>query len=113
MFGPVENFLNTRNVIAVNPGTGLPSISGTEFIDSRNPQITDNFLMEGTTGFPIALTDIVEEWRDEFSRQDLDGDGKITLEESQETVFAPRAASNPPLNYGAPRQVRFGAEIRF
>jgi hypothetical protein len=115
VFGLVENLLNTRNVIAVNPGTGLPHIGGTEFIGSRNPQITDNFFIDRVlSGFPVALTDIVEEWRDEFARQDLNGDGEITLEESQETAF--RAASgqiNRPLNYGSPRQIRFGAEIRF
>jgi hypothetical protein len=115
VFGFVENILNTRNVIAVNPGTGLPNIGGTEFIDSRNPIIPVNFTADGTpAGFPLALTDIDEEVRGEFSRQDLNGDGTITLEESQETAFRGYIArSNSPLNYGAPRQIRFGAEIRF
>jgi Ca2+-binding EF-hand superfamily protein len=66
------------------------------------------------TGFPVALDDVIEEWRDEFSRQDLDGDGSITLEESQETMFrARRSLSNVPFNYGEPRQVRLGVELRF
>jgi hypothetical protein len=56
----------------------------------------------------------VEEWQDEFSRQDLNGDGTITLEESQETFFRANVAlSNSVFNYGEPRQIRFGAEIRF
>ena len=46
--------------------------------------------------------------------RDLDGNGTITLEESQETLFrAEIATSNSALNYGEPRQIRFGAEIRF
>jgi hypothetical protein len=115
VFGLVQNFLDNVNVIAVNPITGLPDVGGTEFEDSRNPQIPANFLVEGaTTGFPLAVDDIVEEWRDEFSRQDLDGDGTITLAESQETFFrGNKAVSNIPFNYGAPREIRFGAEIRF
>jgi hypothetical protein len=57
---------------------------------------------------------VLAEWRDEFSLQDLTGDGTITLEESQETAFRGAiATSNVPLNYGSPRQIRFGAEIRF
>jgi hypothetical protein len=54
--------------------------------------------VEGSaTGFPLNLTDdpltcpgcgiILTEWRDEFSLQDLNGDGTITLAESQETLF--------------------------
>ena len=115
LFTLVENVLNTENVIGVNPTTGLPNISGLEFTDSRNPQIPANFLNdEVLRGYPLALTDIKEEWRDEFSRQDLNGDGTITLEEGQETAFRGYIAqSNPPLHYGAPRQIRFGAEIRF
>jgi hypothetical protein len=37
---------------------------------------------------------ILAEWRDEFSLQDLTGDGTITLEESQETASAERS---PPV----------------
>jgi hypothetical protein len=93
----------------------MPDIGGKEFIDSRNPIIPVNFTADGTpAGFPLALTDIEEEWRDEFSRQDLDGDGVITLEESQETAFRGAIAqSNSPLNYGSPRQIRLGVEVRF
>ena len=115
VFGLVENILNTRNVIAVNRRTGLPNIGGWEFVWSRNPIIPANFTADGTpAGFPLALTDIDEEVRGEFSRQDLNGDGVITLEESQETaLLGAIAQSNSPLNYGPPRQIRFGAEIRF
>jgi hypothetical protein len=115
VFGLVENFLGTRNVIVVNSATGLPNLAGTEFVDSRNPRIAEGFLVERVVrDFPIALGEILPEWRDEFSRQDLDGDGLITLEESQETAFrAEVARTNVPLNYGSPRQIRFGAEIRF
>ncbi|CAN5799274.1 hypothetical protein BH20GEM1_BH20GEM1_08140 [soil metagenome] len=115
VFGLVQNFLNTKNIVAVNSITGLPNLGGTEFEDSRNPQIPANFLVEGaTTGFPLAVTDVIEEWRDEFSLQDLDGDGTITLAESQETFFrGNKALFNSALNYGEPRVIQFGAEIRF
>jgi hypothetical protein len=115
VFGMVQNFLNHVNVIAVNPNTGLPDVGGTEFEDSRNPQIPANFLVEGAAvGFPLELNDVLAEWRDEFSLQDLNGDGTITLAESQETFFRGNIAlSNSPFNYGAPREIRFGAEIRF
>jgi hypothetical protein len=125
VFGLVQNFLNHVNVIAVNTNTGLPDLGGTEFEDSRNPQIPANFLEEGSaTGFPLNLTDdplvcpdcgvILAEWRNEFSLQDLDGDGIITLAECQETLFrAEIGRSNSPRFYGEPRQIRFGAELRF
>ena len=58
VFGLVQNFLNHENVVNVNPVTGLPDVGGTEFEDSRNPQIPANFLVEGSpTGFPLNLTD--------------------------------------------------------
>ncbi|HUP00163.1 MAG TPA: TonB-dependent receptor, partial [Gemmatimonadota bacterium] len=125
VFGLVQNFLNTENIVAVNSNTGLPDLGGTEFEDSRNPQIPGNFLVEGSvTGFPLNLTDdplvcpdcgvILAEWRDAFALQDLNGDGVITLEESQETLFrAVIARNNNPLHYSSPRQIRFGAELRF
>ncbi|HET6362202.1 MAG TPA: TonB-dependent receptor [Gemmatimonadota bacterium] len=120
VFGLVTNFLNRENVVAVFSITGLPDVGGTEFEDSRNPQIPaasagEVFLVEDATpGFPLSIDDIVPEWQDEFSRQDVNGDGTITLEESQLTFFrGNRALNNSPLNYGEPRQIRFGAEIRF
>ena len=65
-------------------------------------------------GFPLELDDVLAEWRDEFSLPDLDGNGTITLEESQETFFRGNIAfNNSAFNYGEPRQIRFGAEIRF
>jgi hypothetical protein len=114
-FAYVRNFLDRVNVLRVNESTGLPDRSGLEFTDSRNPSIPGEYLLPGvSTGFPVALDDVVEEWRDEFSRQDLDGDGSITLAESQETLFrAEVAQSNVPSNYGEPRQVRLGLELRF
>jgi hypothetical protein len=115
VFGLVQNFLNHENIVVVNTITGLPDVGGTEFEDSRNPQIPGNFLVEGATvGFPLEVSDILPEWQDEFSLQDLNGDGTITLAESQETFFRGNIAlSNSPLNYGEPREIRFGAEIRF
>ncbi|HUF90468.1 MAG TPA: outer membrane beta-barrel protein, partial [Gemmatimonadota bacterium] len=115
VFGLVRNFLNHSNVLAVNETTGLPDRDGLEFEDSRNPQIPGNFRVEGAAGgFPVALDDILEEWRADFARQDLNGDGTITLEESQETLFRAEVAnSNSVFNYGEPRQIRFGVEVRF
>jgi hypothetical protein len=114
-FAYVRNFLDRVNVLRVNEASGLPDRSGLEFTDSRNPSIPGEYLLPGVaTGFPVALDDVVGEWRDEFSRQDLDGNGSITLEESQETLFrAEVAQSNVPFNYGEPRQVRLGIELRF
>jgi hypothetical protein len=115
VFGLVQNFLNRTNVVAVNSTTGLPDRDGLEFEDSRNPQIPGNFLVEGAAaGFPLEVSDVLPEWQQEFSLQDLNGDGTITLAESQETFFRGNVAfNNTPLNYGEPRQIRFGAEIRF
>ncbi|HUF89484.1 MAG TPA: TonB-dependent receptor, partial [Gemmatimonadota bacterium] len=114
VFTLVKNVLDRVNVLWVESRTGLPDQSGLEFVESRNPQISSRFRREESpAGFPVALTDILEEWRDEFSRQDLDGDGIITLAESQETLFrAGIASTNHALRYGEPRQVRFGVQFQ-
>ncbi|HET6637326.1 MAG TPA: TonB-dependent receptor, partial [Gemmatimonadota bacterium] len=65
VFGLVQNFLNHENIVVVNTITGLPDVGGTEFEDSRNPQIPGNFLVEGATvGFPLEVSDILPEWQD-------------------------------------------------
>jgi len=74
---------------------------------------------------PTAVSSLTEDFRNRISRQDLDGDGIITLAEAQENLFRALIASgagasfvgvgtgDSPFNYGTPRLFRFGAEIRF
>ena len=87
-------------------------MGGTEFEDSRNPQIPGNFLVEGATaGFPLEVSDVLPEWQDEFSLQDLNADGTITLAESQETFFRGNIAfSNSPSTTAS--RARSGSERR-
>jgi hypothetical protein len=84
--------------------------------------IPSEFKIEGAPdGFPIGLDQIVLEFRDEFARQDLDGDGVITLAEAQlrlrqalqATGSGSFSSGDSAYNYGEPRQIRFGAELRF
>ncbi|HUP00560.1 MAG TPA: TonB-dependent receptor, partial [Gemmatimonadota bacterium] len=127
VFGSVINFLGIENVVNVNPTTGRPDRSGFEDQLSRTPVIPSSFLTEDSPGtFPFTIeTDIVPEFQSRFARQDLNGDGTITLEEAQESLrqaliasgsgatFSAGGTGDSPFNYGAPRQFRFGAEIRF
>ncbi|HUP00538.1 MAG TPA: TonB-dependent receptor, partial [Gemmatimonadota bacterium] len=128
LFAQVINFLDIENVVNVNPGTGRPDRQGIEDQVSRTPVIPSSFLSEDAPGtFPFTIeTDIVPEFQSRFAQQDLNGDGVITLEESQESLrqalistnittaaFSGGAAGNTPFNYGAPRQFRFGVDLRF
>ena len=66
-----------------------------------------------------------ENFRDLLANQDLDGDGVITEDESSETLrraligfdregnFIAGTVGDSPLNYGAPREIRFGVQFRF
>ncbi len=126
-FASVINFLDIDNIVRVNETTGRPDRTGFEDERSVDPRIADNFLSDASDGdYPFDInTEILEEWRDEFGRQDLNGDGTITLAEGQESLrqanISSGAAGNfqgavfgdSPYNYGEPRQLRFGAEIRF
>jgi hypothetical protein len=127
VFATVENFLDTKNVVIVNEGTGDPVGSGIEFLASRNPNIPTQFRLDDSSAdaFPVALTALSEDFRDRFARQDRDGNGTITLEEAQQNLFEALVASGDEadfrnigngdsvFHYGAPRLFRFGAEIRF
>jgi len=132
LFGVVQNFLDTKNILFVNPETGRPDLNGDEFTQSRNPQIPDRingqsvFEEGATNAFPIQVTTIVPEFRTNFSKQDLNGDGTITLAEAQEALrlaliasgntsvgFSGGGVGDSPYNYGSPRLFRFGAELRF
>ena len=127
LFASVINFLDIENIVRVNETTGRPDRTGFEDQRSLNPRIANTFLTEVSDGeYPFNVdSEILEEWRDEFGRQDLNGDGTITLEEGQESLrlahIASGAAGNfqgavfgdSPYNYGEPRQLRFGAELRF
>ena len=56
---------------------------------------------------------MLAEWRDEFSLQDLNSDGTITLEESQETFFPQRGVQQLGLQLrrAAPDPVRSGDPV--
>ncbi|HUP02137.1 MAG TPA: TonB-dependent receptor [Gemmatimonadota bacterium] len=126
LFAQVLNFLDTENVINVNPTTGRPDRTGLEDNLSRTPTITSGFrTADSRQDYPFVIaTDIKPEFQSRFARQDLNGDGSISLAEAQETLRQALIASgsgatfsagtgDSPFNYGQPRQVRFGAEIRF
>ncbi|CAN5172533.1 hypothetical protein BH18GEM1_BH18GEM1_20790 [soil metagenome] len=127
VFGQVLNFLDIENTLAVSPTTGRPDRTGFEDNLSRTPTITSGFRTAGSSeDYPFVIaTDIRPEFQSRFARQDLNGDGTITLVEGQETLrqaliasgqgasFSLGSAGDSPFNYGEPRQWRFGAEIRF
>ena len=126
VFALVLNFLDIENVLAVSPTTGRPDRTGFEDNLSQMPVIPSSFKLPGApTGFPIDLDQLVPEFRDRFALQDLDGNGTIELAESRESLrqaliasgsgatFSLGSTGDSPYNYGEPRQVRFGAEIRF
>ncbi|HET6340689.1 MAG TPA: TonB-dependent receptor [Gemmatimonadota bacterium] len=127
VFASVINFLDIDNVVRVNETTGRADRTGFEDERSQDPVIGNQFLVEGGDGeYPFVLDqDILEEFRVEFGRQDLNGDGTITLEEGRESLRQSLIASgqagnfqgavfgDSPYNYGEPRQLRFGAELRF
>ncbi|MGH7558257.1 MAG: TonB-dependent receptor [Gemmatimonadota bacterium] len=127
VFAQILNFLDVDNTVRVSPTSGLPDRNGLEFDLSRSPVISSTFkLPDAPEGFPIGLDQIVPEFRSAFAQQDLNGDGTITLEESQETLrlgllasgsgaagFSGGAFGDSPFNYGEPRQYRFGVELRF
>ncbi len=127
VFAQVLNFLDIENIVAVSPTTGRPDRTGFEDNLSRSPTITSGFrTADSNQDYPFVIaTDILPEFQSRFARQDLNGDGTITLAEGQETLrqaliasgqgasFSLGSAGDSPFNYGEPRQWRFGAEIRF
>jgi hypothetical protein len=127
VFATVENFLNVANVILVNAGSGEPDVTGFERGLSLTPLIPATYRTDGSqaSDFPVQLGSLTAEFRDRFARQDGNGDGTITLEEARANLFNALVASgsgadftigdvgDAPFNYGTPRLVRFGAEIRF
>jgi hypothetical protein len=137
VFIRVINFLGVKNVVNVNPTSGRPDVTGLEEQLSASPRIPLQMLLPGgrdllpvfvdgaSTQFPVSLSDIRPEFRDLLARQDIDGDGIITREESATRLaqmiraFGPggtnpfAAGGNSPYHYGEPRQIRFGAELRF
>jgi outer membrane receptor for ferrienterochelin and colicin len=116
LFIDARNVFDNKNALQVNPASSSPDQSGFERQNSETPFIAPAFKVEGATeGFPLPLDQILPEFRDAFGRQDLDGDGVIALEEAQETLFLANVAGGGAsvFNYREPRQVRFGAEIRF
>jgi len=127
VFASVINFLDIENVLLVNPSSGRPDASGFEDAQSQTPVIPADFLLEGAPStYPFTLdTDIVEDFRDEFARQDRNGDGILSLEEGRLALREAKQATgdgadfiagnngDSVFNYGEPRQYRFGVELRF
>jgi hypothetical protein len=127
VFATVENFLDVENVVRVNAGSGEPDITGFEDQLSVTPNIPVIYRTDGSGpgDFPVAVTSLTEDFRDRFARNDLNGDGIITLAEAQENLLNALVASgsgadftigdvgDSPYNYGTPRLFRFGVEVRF
>jgi hypothetical protein len=133
VFTLVQNVFNVRNLLFVHPTTGRPDVSGYEFDDT--PTVPAEFLNEGVpVAFPYRVEDVVEAAgdplnpvpiRSRIAKQDLNGDGLITETEAADALFEARRVAgiiggtnapvpgDSPLNYGAPRQIRFGVELRF
>jgi hypothetical protein len=115
LFMDIRNLFDRVNIRRVSAVTGRPDRSG--FEDSAGPpRINREFTEEGTpTEFPIGVDQIKPEFRDAIGKQDLDGDGVITFDEASESLVNALIAgtADSVFNYGEPRQVRFGAEIRF
>ncbi|MDX1660161.1 MAG: carboxypeptidase-like regulatory domain-containing protein [Gemmatimonadota bacterium] len=127
VFTVIQNFLDVENVVRVHATTGRPDVSGFEREDT--PNIPSDFRVEGASGLgpnsPVSLDDIRPEFQADFAKWDLDNDGFITFAEGQEILFEARRVAgiiggtnaavfgDDPANYGEPRQIRFGAEIRF
>jgi hypothetical protein len=115
LFVDIRNLLDRVNIRRVHAVTGQPDRTGLE--DSAGPpRINREFTEEGTpTEFPIDLDQIKPEFRDAIGRQDLDRDGVITFDEALESLVNATIAgtADSVFNYGEPRRVRFGAEIRF
>jgi hypothetical protein len=127
VFATVQNFLDVENVVFVNGGSGEPDLTGIERSLSLSPQIPVQYRTDesGPGDYPVAVSTLTEDFRDRFAQNDLDGDGVITLAEAQENLFNALVASgsgsifgnfgdgDSPYHYGEPRQIRFGAEVRF
>ncbi len=126
-FAGILNFLDINNVLEVNGTSGQPDVTGFEDQFSVTPTIPVIFRTDGSGpgDFPLAISDIEEDFQDEFSRQDFNRDGSITFEEAQRALRNAKLASgdgadfiagntgDSPFNYGTPRRYRFGVEFRF
>ncbi len=127
VFATVENFLDVKNIINVNSGSGEPDVSGIERRLSASPTIPEIYRTDGSAAadYPVAVSALAPEFRARFAKQDDDGDGVISLAEAQENLYEALVASgseasfigigvgDSPFNYGTPRLIRFGAEIRW
>jgi hypothetical protein len=143
VFAQVNNFLDVENVVGVNPTSGRPDVTGFEELLSASPRIPTELRLPGGRdllpvfkpgiepdfegAWQVRVEDLTDEFRPLVGRQDIDGDGIITSEESRErlrqliravgpggtTQASAGLSGNSPYNYGTPRQIRFGAEIRF
>lgn len=122
VFTSVINFLDIENVAGINPTTGQPNVTGVENQLSQTPLIPGTFKLEGAPdGLPINVDQLVEEFRDEMARQDLDGDGTVTLEEAQTRLRQALQATGSggigfrrlsvPLRRAAPVDLRSGDRL--
>jgi len=137
----IQNWLDIDNVVNVNTTTGLPNRTGFEDRLSRDPVLPNQLrlplsgqplpvFVEGAPprspgDFPVRLADVRENFRERISRQDLDGDGTITIDEARESLRQALIASgesgnvqvgtngDSPFNYGSPREIRVGFQVRF
>lgn len=125
VFTVVQNFLDAENVLFVHEATGRPDVTGLERDDQASLP-ADWVVEDGTRDFPFSVEDnILPGFQDDVSKWDLDRNGIVTRAEAEELLFEARRVAGEcgranlncqgdnPFNYGEPRQIRFGAEIRF
>ncbi len=116
LFLLVNNVFVRSNVLGLHPTTGLVGLGGLEGVQAANPQVRRDFIQPGAlASFPLAVSDILPQYQAAMSRQDLDGDGVITLMEAQTSLFRAivGSGSDTPSFYGSPMTMRFGVEYRF
>ena len=104
LVGEIFNVLNRKNIEDVFMRSGRPDDSGLlQGVDvedfNYSEALADQYRVGGTYYDP---------------RQDLNGDGTVTPQERYDTfVMFVQDYMDDPLNYGAPRQFRFGLELNF
>ena len=116
LFAVVNNVFGRTNVLSLHPTTGVVDRDGFETIQAEAPVIRRSVLFPNVPAiFPLQLSNVLPEYREGMSRQDLNDDGTISLEEAQQVLLLAliAAGSDSPYSYGSPRTVRFGLEYRF
>jgi hypothetical protein len=100
-FADIRNLLNRQNVLYYDPWTDSPW---------NSPERFRTMAQEATAD---AIT-VPAESEDYSPQADLDGDRVLTQQEQEEAYYKALVDRwSPVLPFGAPRQVRFGLDVRF